>query len=227
MDPELIIRAAREGNLTAVQEILSRTRGFRGVIPVGDDQALIVGSEFGHLNVVRELLHRGANVNTQHDRALRIAVLNGHLAVIRELLDNGANIHTKKDWPLYRASRDGRLEVVRELLKRGAKVHAQNDFALYNAVEYGHMNVVKELLNYGADIPTLIPTLQQKYQHLIPRSIDLREFYNLEPLIEEIQDLPNMYIFSVGVDKPDYIAFKQRPVKRGMLGKIKSWFGRK
>ena len=223
----MIVRAAREGNLIAVQEILSRTRGFRGVIPVGDDQALIVGSEFGHLNVVRELLRQGANVNAQHDKALRMAVYNGHLAVIKELLDNGADIHAKRDWPLYRASRDGRLGIVRELLSRGAKVHAQNNFALYNAVEYGHTNVVKELFNYGADITTLAPTLQREYQHLIPRIIDLREFYNLESLIEEIQDLPDRYIFSFGVDNPDYIAFKQRPVKRGILSKIKSWFGRK
>jgi len=77
--------------------------------------------------------------------ALRSASENGHLEVVRLLLDRGAEIHAGEDYSLRWASHNGRLEVVRLLLDRGAEIHARNDEALRFAKSYGHLEVVELL----------------------------------------------------------------------------------
>ena len=121
--------------------------------------SLHIASEKGHLEVVRELLARGAAVDTaENDGAtpLFIASEKGRLKVLRELLARGAAVDTARNdgvTPLYIASRDGHVEVVRELLARGAAVNAaRNDgwTSLLSACLNNHLEVVRELLAHGA-----------------------------------------------------------------------------
>ena len=44
----------------------------------------------GHLEVVKFLLDRGADVNADNNYAVRRASANGHLEVVKFLLENGA-----------------------------------------------------------------------------------------------------------------------------------------
>ena len=57
--------------------------------------ALCIASQNGHIEVVRELITKGAQIDMQTNTgasALCIASLNGHIEVVRELIAKGAQI---------------------------------------------------------------------------------------------------------------------------------------
>jgi serine/threonine-protein phosphatase 6 regulatory ankyrin repeat subunit B len=58
---------------------------------------------------------------------LHVAGLKGYIEVVRELLNNGANVNTankRGDTPTYIAGGNRRVEVVRQLLNHGANVNS-------------------------------------------------------------------------------------------------------
>jgi hypothetical protein len=105
------------------------------------NDALISASILGHLEVVKYLVEKGVDVNTQSSAALRFASQYGKLEVVKYLLENGADIHSRNDEALILASQNGHLDVVRYLVENGADVHAQTDAALSWAVEFGYLEV--------------------------------------------------------------------------------------
>jgi ankyrin repeat protein len=56
---------------------------------MNNDDELQVAARKGHLEVVRLLLDRGANIHAGDDCALRLAAYYRHLEVVRLLLDRG------------------------------------------------------------------------------------------------------------------------------------------
>ena len=113
-------------------------------------------SENGHLEAVRELFERGANVNaaktTNGHTVLMSASQNGHLEVVRELCDRNANVnaarttdgHTVLMW----ASQKGHLAVAQCLLDHGASKSATN-LSGYIAHDYASgesITVLRDLL---------------------------------------------------------------------------------
>jgi len=106
-----------------------------------------LASENGHLEVVKFLVEKGADIHANDDYALQLASGNGHLEVVKFLVEKGANIHVNNDDVLRLASEYGRLEVVKFLVEKGADIHANNDCALYLASINGHLEVVKFLNN--------------------------------------------------------------------------------
>jgi ankyrin repeat protein len=117
----------------------------------------------GHLDVVHELLGRGASVNTTPNgfkTPLMWACQSGHLEIVRVLLGQGANVNaapTTDRWTvLTLACTQDKLEVVRELLERGANVNNAPHYfgmtALMAASMHGNLEMVRELLGRGADV---------------------------------------------------------------------------
>ena len=91
-------------------------------------------------------------MHAQNDNALVNASRKGHLETVRLLLDRGADVHARNDHALRFAAQRGRLETVRLLLDRGADVHAQNDAAIRVARRQflGKAAVAALLLERGA-----------------------------------------------------------------------------
>ena len=97
--------------------------------------ALNVASQNGHLDVVRELVGMGAQIDMQAKRvmehsALIVASQNGHLDVVRELIGMGAQIDMQENdgaSALIVASQNGHLDVVRELIGKGAQIDKQEN----------------------------------------------------------------------------------------------------
>jgi hypothetical protein len=58
-----------------------------------DDNALRYAAENGHIETVKLLLDRKADIHAMDDYALRYAAHNGHTETVKLLLDRGANIH--------------------------------------------------------------------------------------------------------------------------------------
>ena len=145
-----LMYAAMRGNIARMRWLLARG----AQLELKDCQgktALAVASEFGHLEMVRELITRGASVNTGNKccTPLYAASMRGHIQVVRELLARGALLN-EVSWynSLDVSCSEGHVEVVRELFANGAVV---NDFGiLYSACENGHVEVVRELLLHNA-----------------------------------------------------------------------------
>ncbi|THW99794.1 hypothetical protein D6D13_09929 [Aureobasidium pullulans] len=136
--------------------------------------ALQIAAHEGHVELVKDLIRRGANVNARnrhcstknsepHTTALTAASNNGHVRTVQILLEHGSDINAgpRTTVPhkffsgsaLRAASANGHLKVVQLLLDRGADVNIdRHGFALHAALFGAHREVLLLLLKRGADI---------------------------------------------------------------------------
>ncbi|XP_036006557.1 kinase D-interacting substrate of 220 kDa B isoform X2 [Fundulus heteroclitus] len=149
-----------EENLAAVRAHLDK---FRDVDCRSDNgqTPLMVAAELGSLEIVQELIRRGATVNMDDVdcwTALISAAKEGHFEVVRELLENNANLEhrdmggwTALMWAAYK----GRTEVARLLLEKGANPNITGQYSVYPiiwAAGRGHAEIVHLLLQHGAKV---------------------------------------------------------------------------
>ncbi len=120
--------------------------------------ALYKASMGGHLEVVKFLLDRRANVNaTDSNRtSILLAMCKGgmgsmHISVMKTLCERGADVNLSdknREVPLYVAAMEGNVEAVAVLLSAGALVNTKctGKTALNVASRWNHLPVVKLLL---------------------------------------------------------------------------------
>lgn len=151
--------AAKKGDIEKVSTFLEA--GIDPNLRVADKTALLEASKEGHLEIVKLLLEKGADMYASSDThgftALHMASKRGHLEVVKLLL--------KKRYPWnFEVSKTG---VGFTMLKFSSKTNSpQSQFpfdmetqdntngytALHMASNEGHFEVVKFLLEKGADI---------------------------------------------------------------------------
>ncbi|XP_077409708.1 kinase D-interacting substrate of 220 kDa B isoform X2 [Vanacampus margaritifer] len=149
-----------EENLTALRDHLDRFKEVDGRSDNGQTP-LMLAAEQGSLEIVQELIRRGANVNLDDVdcwSALISAAKEGHVEVVKELLDNSAYIEhrdvggwTALMWAAYK----GRVEVTQVLLEHGANPNTTGQYSVYPIIwasGRGHAEVVKLLLDGGAKV---------------------------------------------------------------------------
>uniref|UniRef100_A0A4W5N9M1 Kinase D interacting substrate 220 n=1 Tax=Hucho hucho TaxID=62062 RepID=A0A4W5N9M1_9TELE len=123
----------------------------------------MVASEQGSLEMVQELLRRGANVNLDDVdcwTALISAAKEGHVEVVKELLANNASLEHRDmgGWSaLMWASYKGRVEVAQLLLEKGASPNITGQVSTQTHTHHrfsrkGHFDSVMHLLVNGADV---------------------------------------------------------------------------
>ena len=96
---------------------------------------LIKASSDGNLDLVKLLLERGANVNSQNNifygqTALIRASENGHTEIVKLLSTNGADVNIQDIYgqtALILSSLRGHLEVIKLLLEKGADPFDKNN----------------------------------------------------------------------------------------------------
>lgn len=145
----------------------------------GPVTALFYAARNGHLEIVKELLHAGANIekgDVDYDvTPLYEACRGGHVEVVRELLRHGADAYINKEkiTPLYAAARTGNHEIVKELLTAGAEVDKGTAYGdgspLYVASRFGHLDVVKALIDAKADVHK-----KETYSYETPLSVAVK-----------------------------------------------------
>ncbi|KAI3364689.1 hypothetical protein L3Q82_011460 [Scortum barcoo] len=158
-----------EENLAALKAHLDRFKEVDGRSDNGQTP-LMLAAEQGSLEIVQELVRRGANVNLDdvvsdsHScqdcwSALICAAKEGHVEVVKELLENSAYIEhrdmggwTALMWAAYK----GRVEVTMLLLEHGANPNTTGQqYSVYPiiwAAGRGHADIVKLLLQNGAKV---------------------------------------------------------------------------
>uniref|UniRef100_A0A8C2Z1M3 Kinase D-interacting substrate 220b n=1 Tax=Cyclopterus lumpus TaxID=8103 RepID=A0A8C2Z1M3_CYCLU len=149
-----------EENLAALKVHLDRFKEVDGRSDNGQTP-LMLAAEQGSLEILQELVRRGANVNLDDVdcwSALVSAAKEGHVEVVKELLENSAYIEhrdmggwTALTWAAYK----GRVEVTELLLEHGANPNTTGQYSVYPiiwAAGRGHADIVKVLLHEGAKV---------------------------------------------------------------------------
>ncbi|XP_063968928.1 ankyrin-2-like isoform X41 [Lytechinus pictus] len=120
--------------------------------------ALHLSSKEGHLNIVTELLKRGADVDAatkKGNTALHIASLAGQEDIVRVLVEFNANVNVQSQngfTPLYMAAQENHVKVVKFLLANGANQNLATEdgfLPLDVATQQGHDIVVETLLQHS------------------------------------------------------------------------------
>ena len=152
--------ASQLGKISAVQLLLK----YGALIDEENrefDSAVAVACHEGHLDVVKLLQDKGADLDDEFN--LFTACQNGHVEVVRFLLDHGADINSEREGcgtPLAAACRGDHLEVVKLLVSRGADINYgligdnEEDYSnpLAAACFANNLDIVKYLANAGADV---------------------------------------------------------------------------
>ncbi len=156
-----LIQAVKNGDATAVRELLGRDAGVNA--RQGDGAtALHWAAHLNDLDTADLLIRAGAAVNATNDLGvtpLWVATTGGSAAMVAKLLEAHGDPDIAPDTggtPLMVAARQGNLGTVRSLLAHGADVNAregaQAQTALMWAVARRHPEVVRVLLDAGADL---------------------------------------------------------------------------
>ncbi len=122
-------------------------------------ESLLEAAKEGNLQLVEDLISRGADINFVGDierSALSLASLKGHVEVVRFLVALGADLNHidgRGETPLRKAARLRHAKVARLLIENGADVnHVDNhgESALMKAASSGDFTIAELLVEYGA-----------------------------------------------------------------------------
>ena len=109
----------------------------------------------GHLEVVKYLVAKGADIQVEHAFAIIQPAKNGHLEVVKYLVSQGADVILYGNFAVQYASMNGHIEVVKYLISQGANVRTENDFSTLYASDFGHLEIVKYLVSQGSSIKNI------------------------------------------------------------------------
>lgn len=165
----LLHYAARSGNVPMTEFLLekgarinSRLRNHTGLTP------LLLASDAGHLDIVRLLVEKGADLHASgrggfmYVHALGLAARSGHIDVAEFLIEKGITVDYKKKYarPLNLAAKYGRIEMIDFLVKKGAQVNLplEEEWSALHAAVYNRQTAsVKKLVALGADVNKISP----------------------------------------------------------------------
>jgi len=157
-----LAHASRTNNIREVTQLLHAGADINAQ-PTLYGSALHVAAAFGHLDLTKLLLQRGAGINATAAyrsglSALHEAATNGHLDVVKLLRRKGANINQSsaiRGTPLQAAAAGGHIKPVEYLLQEGADPALKAgpySYPLHAGVQSGSIYIVTALLNGGADV---------------------------------------------------------------------------
>ncbi len=153
-----LIRAATDGNISAVRDLIDKRADVNAGSRHGS--ALMLAAFYGHTEVVKLLIDRGADVNGRADKsnntALMGAILGGEPEIAKLLIQKGAAVNARNKQgssALIIAAGLGNIEIVKILIANGADINAKREdgtTALKVAAQWKRPEMVKLLKEAGA-----------------------------------------------------------------------------
>ncbi len=128
-----VFEAAAVGDVARVRELVDASPGLVDAYAPDGFTPLTLAAHFGHADVVRLLLERGADVarRARHEhiqvQPIHAAAATGRTEIVRLLLDRGAPVDDAQPGgftALHAAAQNGDAELLRLLLARGASADA-------------------------------------------------------------------------------------------------------
>lgn len=153
---------AAQGDLTAIRNLLDNkdtSAAFGGM--------LCTAAYHGHLEIIKFLISRGADVNSNEDgeSALLAAVRGAQAKTTQLLIENGADVHAQLPGgasALHQAvmtdqamKTETTLEIIDQLLRKGLELENRDDdgrTVLHEASFYGRSNLINGLTARGANV---------------------------------------------------------------------------
>jgi uncharacterized protein len=132
--------ALREGSLKAANALVDWPKTKVETRTADDESPLMMAALKGHIDLVRQLIARDADVNKTGWTALHYAATGGHVAIMELLLDNHAYIDAESPngtTPLMMAAHYGSPAAVKLLLEAGADPALKNQLGL-SAIDFAH-----------------------------------------------------------------------------------------
>ena len=128
-----IFEAAAIGNSDMVRSSLEKNANLVNAFSSDGFTPLGLSSYFGHLEVTKLLVNKGANVNICSNNSMKVApihsaVASKNLLIAELLLQNGADVNAKQAMgatPLHSAAHQGDIAMVKLLLSFDADTNAQ------------------------------------------------------------------------------------------------------
>ena len=168
-----LLKAAYEGSENGVLQALQNgaelnaTVSYKYLVGLGyesltasniaNDTAIVLAVKERHIGIVKILLERGADPNSESgdtisDGLLEIAVFWSNVEIAKLLLQHGADPNKNGSYLLLgSAVRNGSLAMAQVLVERGADINAANDFgdtALHVAAVSGGLDDVPSSLDF-------------------------------------------------------------------------------
>lgn len=135
-----LMLALREPSLKVAETLISWPKTDIDFRNSQDESPLMIASLKGHLDIVRKLIERDADVNKTGWTPLHYAATGGDVAVIRLLLEHSAYIDASSpngSTPLMMAAMYGTASAVKLLLEEGADPLLKNDLEL-SAIDFAN-----------------------------------------------------------------------------------------
>lgn len=152
--------ASRRGDDTIVRLLSEPIYGLQ-TAGVAYDNAMLGAVRYGHVNLVKYMLHRcnSPNLKVLQSEMLVVAAGFGHLQLVQTMLGNGVDVDyigIRYVHVLTEAAAGGHALIVSLLLEKGALFdsNGHDKGALNLAARLGHEDVVRILLDNGADVNT-------------------------------------------------------------------------
>lgn len=105
----MLINSCKWGNLRAVKECVEY---FGDDVSAESDEAIKTACTHGHLNIVKYLTGKGANITTYFNSPIRWASNYGYLKIVKYLVSKGADITDCSNWATKWAENNEQFEIV-------------------------------------------------------------------------------------------------------------------
>ena len=161
-DRAIFLRSMRDGDIT-MATLMSTTKSNVNACDDKGTTALHVSAMSGHLECVKYLLRRNADINKKdlyQLTPLHVAGGHGRTIVVEELFSSTRKVfcNERDIWgytPLHRAVINYHFETAEALVRNGCLVNVPDEnkrVPLHVAASYGHLETTKILLDSGANI---------------------------------------------------------------------------
>jgi uncharacterized protein len=164
LNPKLdIFSACVAGRTSAVLAQIERNPALLHEHSTDGWTPLHLAAYFGHLDLAKALLDRGARIDARSTNAMKntplhAAAAGGHPALVQLLADRGADVNARQEGgftALHAAAQAGNRQILEVLLAHGADVNSRaqnNQGALDLALSGGHQDVAALLDELGAKL---------------------------------------------------------------------------
>ena len=132
--------ALRDGSLKVANTLIDWPKTNVEIRTVKDESPLMIAALKGHLELVKKLIDRGADINKTGWAPLHYAATTGQLAIMQLLLDQNAYIDAESPngtTPLMMAAHYGTPEAVKLLLAAGADPSLKNQLGM-TAIDFAN-----------------------------------------------------------------------------------------